>query len=272
MLEPYTISKCFRFLDLPPELRKMVYDMLLVESAWPGYIDIESHKPVGKPRRPVRTGFRRRAHRGMDWNPTVGKWVGQTISNLSLLRVNKQMLSETAPVVYGQNTFKFSHMKYADIFLKTVSSNCRYLRYFQLGEYAYDVAKAPAVFTMLTAATSLRKLTIAHRNICQSIGTQYYQRYRRTTMKMFVAQCMPLLKARHEAQDEADDVVNVLDLITIGTRGCMRCSKPQLSAGICITTECGVSCQESAKHQEETVASLRGMIAEELDIELEVEL
>ncbi|TKA63477.1 hypothetical protein B0A55_10615 [Friedmanniomyces simplex] len=87
MLQPVTITDYFRFMDLPPELRKMVYDLVLLEKS--EKITIESYKPVGQPRRPVRQGFRytgRNDHRGMTWDKTRGKWIGQLPSNLGVLR------------------------------------------------------------------------------------------------------------------------------------------------------------------------------------------
>ncbi|TKA78914.1 hypothetical protein B0A55_03916 [Friedmanniomyces simplex] len=87
VLEPYT--KAFRFLDLPPELRAMVYDMLLKE---PMPIDMSTYKPNHKPRHPCRTTFRdKKLHAASNWDSKIGKWLDQPPSSAtSLCRINRQ--------------------------------------------------------------------------------------------------------------------------------------------------------------------------------------
>ncbi|KAK5708636.1 hypothetical protein LTR17_020526 [Elasticomyces elasticus] len=66
VLEPYT--KIFRFMDLPPELRVVVYEMVLSE---PNPISMTTYKF-----RPVRETFPNQAlYQDLKWDPSLGKWI-----------------------------------------------------------------------------------------------------------------------------------------------------------------------------------------------------
>ncbi|KAK5676315.1 hypothetical protein LTS10_011127 [Elasticomyces elasticus] len=126
VLEPYT-EPPFRFLNLPPELRVMVYKVLLQE---PAPIQIWSYKPTHKPRRSCRATFRDvKLHGKLDWMAQTGKWVGQPpIYVRSLFRVNKQIFNEAAPVLYNMNTFTFQRARDLRVFLNTIGAMREHLR------------------------------------------------------------------------------------------------------------------------------------------------
>lgn len=80
----------FRFLDLPPELRMMIYSFLFEE---PEPITIIRFKTRGLPRRLVMSSFMEvEKHRGLEWDAKSGTWINQPPSKLALLAVSKQVL------------------------------------------------------------------------------------------------------------------------------------------------------------------------------------
>ena len=145
MLEPVENTDYFRFMDLPPELRKMVYDLVLLEKTEKVYLT--AYKAKARARRPVKPGFRdhseryRRKYEGITWDKDNGKWIGVEPSALSLLRVSKDLLAETAPIVYGDHTFNFGDMGVMECFLSHVGNMRQYLRSLELSGHSYFVTK-----------------------------------------------------------------------------------------------------------------------------------
>jgi len=87
VLEP---PQPFRFLDLPPEIRTMIYGFLFEENE---PISIIRFKIRGMPRRLVISSFMEvEKHRGLQWDAKVGTWINQPPSKLALLAVSKQLL------------------------------------------------------------------------------------------------------------------------------------------------------------------------------------
>ena len=90
MLEPVA---GFPFLELPAEVRNIIYSHLLEEDK---PIRMDTTKVTHQPRRPVRLGFRSSdGHTGLTWNRNTHKWIDQSPSAHTILRVNKQIFRET---------------------------------------------------------------------------------------------------------------------------------------------------------------------------------
>ncbi|KAK0276083.1 hypothetical protein LTR35_003626 [Friedmanniomyces endolithicus] len=155
VLEPFT--QTFRFLDLPPEIRTMVYGTLLKGTT--ATVNVSTYKPNHRPRRPCCVTFRDKLpHGDYDWDPVTCKWLGMERSSTSLFRVNKLILGEAASVFYS-NTFDFDSTKSMHLFLETIGSMRLYLRSLRLtGVHAYDDRVRRAIFGLLESAKDLRTI------------------------------------------------------------------------------------------------------------------
>ncbi|KAK4900240.1 hypothetical protein LTR27_002464 [Elasticomyces elasticus] len=259
MLEPVENEDYFRFMDLPPELRKMVYDILLPEVK---AIEIQRHKVVHEPWRPVRASFTDKvAHRPMKLESATGKWIGQVPSSFALLRVSKQLLAETAPVAYGANVFELDCFRDAEIFLETISGMRLYVKAIKFGRHAYEKSKARGIFDFLTDAVNLRSIRIKHHTFCSGDGNDYCT----AGVTEFVKMCRPAIEKMHKARKTDSVAVPVLDLLQVDApQLCYHCKKKD--GGNC-TGCCGSRpCSEAEEHRVEVAGELRARLAKALGI------
>lgn len=91
---------CFRFLDLPAELRNIIYTILLVHG------DLKIKKRPGSP---------------------VPKMHHSSVS-ANMLEVNRQVYEEAAPILYGINTFELFTSYSMLAFARQIDSSIQYLR------------------------------------------------------------------------------------------------------------------------------------------------
>ena len=239
-------------MDLPPELRKMVYEELFSQ---PGKTEMDQIKPVGQPRRPCRPGFEvRKLHEGMKWDSTFGKWIGQTPSHFSLLRVSKQLFKESAPVAYG-GTFDLPTMGVAAAFFPAIGSMGEYLRHIDLSGYAHQKTKLRTVFRGIGNASALRSIGLPHTFICSR------SRFLSMPMWAFLEVLRPFLLKMHKNRKDVDTAVQVLDLFHIKASNPCRYCKDKIGRECINLTCCETKCTEQATHDEETVLSFRQRLA-----------
>jgi len=104
------IEQPFRFLDLIPEIRNMVYERLLpprrVLRPWSGRV-IRKHK-------------------------MKLVWGGEVAPLMSLLRANRQLNAEVTPVVYGANTFELKACASTIHWLKDIGSMKKFIRHVEM--------------------------------------------------------------------------------------------------------------------------------------------
>ncbi|KAK3622776.1 hypothetical protein LTR56_021977 [Elasticomyces elasticus] len=208
MLMPVKNKNYSRFLHLPPELRNRVYEFMPVKSK---PIAMSSHKIINGRKRSVIKTLHSEMHEGMTWDKSRGKWTGEVPSSFSLLRVNKQLLSETAPMAYG-NTFSFDSISDANIFLHGVGDMSVHIRDLRLRRFSYQKTKIRSFLSLATGnANSLRRIHFLHEYMCTRPGVLYGD----TTVEKFVEICKTSLKKMHKARKDSKTAVQVLDLIHI---------------------------------------------------------
>ncbi|EME47919.1 hypothetical protein DOTSEDRAFT_32275 [Dothistroma septosporum NZE10] len=164
----------FRLLDLPREIRNMIY-MLLVNCDGP--TDLVPYTPNGgrgdNRRRVVQRSFKLRAKDSKHgWDDWTKKFDEPSTDSMSLLLVNRQTMEEVMEVLYGSNTFAFDSLKAIKLFEALCAHALHHIRSVELAFDSHpfmhrvqaDLERAQQA---LWHATSLRKLQIRHNVVCR---------------------------------------------------------------------------------------------------------
>jgi hypothetical protein len=142
----------FRFLDLPLEIRDRIYRLVLVQSE-----PIQIWTPVGGKTIMSGKNFASDLYHP-DYQPEgLGKWLHGPESWLNLLSVNKEIYSETVPIVYGANTFKQKSSTALNHFVPTIGRYIQQLSTVDFGSSCRWVT-IKAALEALKEASGLRKL------------------------------------------------------------------------------------------------------------------
>lgn len=267
MLEPVPVTDYFRFLDLPPELRQMIYELLVVGD---GPIRMTTHKPVGQPRRPVLDSFINYGeHKKYQWDRNTGKYIDQPPSTWAILRVNKQIFNEVAPIAYGANRFEFLASAELKCFLDSIKSMRSYLKHLKIEESYFQVTAARSILYSLRDANALRSLAIPHTWFCQYAGNRYYNRRYTVTVEDFVNLAARRLKAWHKAGKSANNTIDALTVLRVSySKGtCYECRVIATDGSACRGTGvCEVKCKEHEAHCEKLTEKLRAVVARSLGV------
>ncbi|KAK0961134.1 hypothetical protein LTR91_005992 [Friedmanniomyces endolithicus] len=220
VLEPFT--QTFRFLDLPPEIRTMVYGMMLKGTT--ATVIVSTYKPNHRPRRPCGVTFRDKLQHGeYDWDPR---------SFTSLFRVNKLILAEAASVFYS-NTFDFESTKAMHLFLETIGSMRPYLRSLRLtGVHAYDDRVRRAIFGLLESAKDLRTIYLP-----LAMMRKPSDRELPVVMASLIADSRTLLDTRRAARRAGAKEVDPISLFEIDNTRlmCYQCCRKPARPELCRT-------------------------------------
>ncbi|KAK1807760.1 hypothetical protein LTR12_017892 [Friedmanniomyces endolithicus] len=220
VLDPFTQS--FRFLELPPEIRTMVYVIKLKGTI--ATVNVSTYKPNHRPRRPCSVTFRDKFQHGeYDWDPVTCEWLGMERSFTSLFRVNKLILAEAASVFYS-NTFNFESTKAMLLFLETIGSMRPYLRHLRLeGVHAYDDRVRRAIFGLLESAKDLRTIYLP-----LAMMRKPSDRELPVVMASLIADSRTLLDTRLAARRAGAKEVDPINLFEVDHTGVMTPARPDL--------------------------------------------
>ncbi|KAK4541851.1 hypothetical protein LTR36_007383 [Oleoguttula mirabilis] len=269
MLEPVTTF--FRFMDLPPELRQMVYDLLLTEE---DDVGISTYKIESEPRKLCRDSFRTRYRtEKIKWVQLKEVAASDPPSSLSsLLLLSKQVQQEAGTSFYANNTFRFESLTDMKFFLESIKDFRRFLRYIRLCVDGYTSTKARDTFQLLKDATSLRSFVVHHDTLCESRPRG--RGYHRTSPEGFAKDCTELFNALHQALTAREDnIKRVTDILQIVEghqqhRKCRHCEDSTSSHPLTCsqTHRCHINCDEVASHHDNLVADVKRLIMEALGI------
>lgn len=262
MLEPLIVDtdNQFRFMDLPIELRKMVYAELMVDAQDVECETIKVYK--GSSRRAVRKGFTNtNAHRGLEWNKTAKKWIGQPHSNFMILRVCAEVNEEAAQVAYGSNRFRFYDATHMAIWLKGIGGMRHHLRVLHLSGGYRDV-KMPSIFRALRNATNLRIFSIEHDAIT---------RYKATILPKaatIATHCSKMVKHLQHAKRfrlRHQGVLNIVQIVSEYSKHCYDCKRGHKCS--MYRRCCKVACKDLPDHVANLNAAVRSILAKKLGFE-----
>ena len=254
-------------MDLPAEIRTMIYGHLLEEDS---LIGMSTYKPNQQKRRPVRESFvagTYTARQGLSWDRESKKWKGHEPSAASILSVSKLLTQEAAPVLYGNNTFQFFNLGDLDVFLECVGNMRAGLRCISLrsrySSRVWNNSKAPSVVRKLKDAKYFHTLTIGHDIVCPGWPWDV-----QLSPEAAVSSIRPLLKVLHKAQKAGAAPNDVLDLIKVDFKKCFNCVQAGSVRCRAHTSDlCKVECADLAAHCDVVTANFRSLVANALGME-----
>lgn len=187
----------FPFLDLPAEIRNMIYSLVLER---PGYHIELSGKHSGV----IRTHW---------YKPGHGAWTrtDQPYSP-SLMRVNKQVSVESSPYLFSRHTFEFRDTTMMQMFLKHIGSErTKSLVSVQVNQlYAISTRQA---FNLLSPADSLVKFHIRSMH-CYAYGYNHTPDWPSVLLPLFQSLC--------SAGRSRDDVLDMIDISGVVRGSCRK--------------------------------------------------
>lgn len=175
-----TTTKGFYFLDLPPEIRNMIYSLLL-ESQSP--IDIYRRRRARRDPLPDKelidgiliedTSDDDDSHydydpHNDDYHVSLWRRTGHSDDDLhvNILQTNHHIHAEATPILYSMNTFSFTKAAWSDLnlllFLKLIGRSRTFVRHISLG-YFHSRTRMRSALHLLKAAKMLQIFELSHR-------------------------------------------------------------------------------------------------------------
>jgi hypothetical protein len=184
---------------------------------------------------------------------------------LNLLRASKQILREAAPVLYGNNDFRFDDFADMKIFLDNIGSMRPFLCHLFVDSNGYWRSKARATLYLLKDAIELRTLSLHHRDVCAREQAMWYVYYS-TTPERLASMLSTPLRALKKSHEESGSSIDVTDIVKIEWTRCSKCL--ELESGFaadadCIgpspfaSSDCKVKCKDHEAHCREIEKKVR---------------
>lgn len=209
----------FRFESLPRELRRYIYDLVLVQD---DTIALQDYRY--KHRKEVKTEVAPVGHsrdkelRGLEWDTVTGKYVPTDPKYTALLQANKRMLAEASPILYGKNKFMFRTAATLERFVNQIGDRKRHLRHvaIDVGGYLPHRSHLPVQrsFDALAAtAKDLRTISVSHFDFCfqPTLVADGYP----STIQGLVEDLKPLLESLQKSYVKKNLARSVLDVVNI---------------------------------------------------------
>ncbi|KAK4505218.1 hypothetical protein PRZ48_003181 [Zasmidium cellare] len=228
----------FRFLDLPIEIRYIIYELSMPPSKTTLRLAMRENREKSDPK-VVGVRYRFKATKawreGRELATPLGrryKWIKMDERTpMCLLLVNKQVSSEAFEVLYSTHTFHFRYPEVLYTFLKLNNASAKYLTNVELSGY-YNHGERPIgknekkrcierALSVLTKASpqALRSLHLQHMSANKG-GRHGYERYQTCDAKVLVNDCIPLLNTVYRARQREKIATGVDEILKIGHRWC----------------------------------------------------
>ena len=244
ILEPF---KPFRFMDLPPEIRTMVYRC---------HFDETITAALAKNKKRVRRG-EYGVHSIVDNQSDKGRTLNismHRVSDIELLRVSKDILEEAAPIVYEKHTFECREDHSIKACLQLLGSMAKFVQHVSLrcctgveNENLEELAKATHLRTVSI------DLCIFHRDEFEGV-------------RHFVSKLLDsFLRQLHDSL-RPDSKLKVLDVVKVGQNICPLVLKDQHDDEKCRKSH--FHRNNLPAHIEDLNPRLRAEIADQLGIKI----
>ena len=164
------------FLDLPGELRNLVYDAVANAIGPNIFVEVRAFEGLS-PLRAVHTAtaageYRHARHE----DERVGRSL--RTGKLAISETSRQIASESLPFMY-KHTFVFMETYDLDVFLRDIGQQRKYVRHVELLRHrSLPRHIAQKTFSGLLSASNLTTLELDHRTICQEDVYNYPERKR----------------------------------------------------------------------------------------------
>ncbi|KAI5368300.1 hypothetical protein Slin14017_G033360 [Septoria linicola] len=210
----------FRLLDLPIEIRQMIYGYLLTREE-----PIKLKRYVG---RLVQQSFTQGTTKSDGWNVELRKWRSREQHLLAITGVNKEIHQEAAEVLYSTNRFVFQDPQTLSLLSKLARGGTHHFRHIELSSSRGDSSgHLAAAINVLKDCASLRSVRLPHASVCYNFDPASNFRSRRSadsiSAKTLVDACLPLLFNLQKARHQRQIMGNVVDILSNATCDCAWC-------------------------------------------------
>lgn len=252
-------------MDLPPELRQMVYDLALpcLLPAAGKTVKIQSYKAAHEPRIACRVG-----RFGVDLSVSMQRRRPESKTNAlaAFLTLNKQIAQEAGSYIYGTSIFEFYDLVAMGVFLENINHvNRAQLRYLGLRDCDYTASTARSALSSLQGATQLRHTAFHPGAVCCAqplCGTASRDAF-------LLDLCQTMLKLRGDQQEETVDIRDLFEVQVPESVPCdvCRCSRHTRWCEQGRHNKCSVRCADMAEHCKALNLRIRGRITKGLLLE-----
>lgn len=254
VLKPVTVH--FRFMDLPPELRSMIWHLCYPVVDFNMSVRTFAAKQERKDAAP---GLRVRS---CESDP-VGKSVKFQVDiqlptcRLTPLLVNKEMSHDAAAVLYARMRFVCSQQTLPASFLQSLGSMRKYVTTLRLDHPTVRGLQDIAPWVHLTA---LRRIEFLHDIICKNREESAGARSPGEVAEKFATLVLPLAKSLLNSRSQ--------DLVYVSNPDVSKCEDCQTGTSEtrrCLKRPCQTACSDMAQHCKDLQSRIRGLLDEMLN-------
>lgn len=205
------------FLDLPVEMRTLIYTYVLADPKAKDstHITLVRHKKRRSELYQHKPSVNRSVKDEGEYDresKTYKPYIGRT----AILQTNKQIHKEGLEVLYDRRLVFRSFRELRDI-LPLIGDGVKHLRDVEIETDGYNPTLAKSVLASLSASGGLRKVRLSHIDICSIRG------WKAVTVEQVARDTKVLLESLQRAYESANRSWNVLDVMELFLEPCRTC-------------------------------------------------